>query len=220
MSSLFPTTHTNLTAILPVFLPLLSPKSHNKLHPTPSLHALHTTHGLSLKGIDLHLGDLIQEERATAHPHPNPQYPQYAETPKNEGYGASYAHDTTWGGTITSALGTAGSYLSLPRFGLGEEAEVLGVGAEKSTGGEVEGRPSEQGYWGRNARDVLVKGKVPVLFDELRKVILKSYKTEGLFRRSSNVSQQGPMLGQSTNLSYAIQDRPGIPDALHDTLYI
>lgn len=80
-----------------------------------------------------------------------------------------------------------------------EEARVLrsrphGQGSSSAWWGiysTIERTKSKRGYWGRSADDLLVEtgGAIPPLLEELRRVILSECRaTEGVFRRSSNVS--------------------------------
>lgn len=73
-------------------------------------------------------------------------------------------------------IGQAGSYLPLPRFGTPAGAMEYEAG---------------KGYWGRSSDDLVrEQGGVPKIMEELRSVIIggECSGTEGIFRRSSNVS--------------------------------
>ena len=85
---------------------------------------------------------------------------------------------STWSGTISSTLSYASSYLPFSRS-LSEASYESDV-AEGS-----------RGYWARSIQDLVSEagGRVPPLFETLGKVIVdKCTDTEGIFRRTSNVS--------------------------------
>jgi hypothetical protein len=165
-----------LSALLPLILPFLSPKSFHKLHPLPSLIALYHTHHVPLRGLEPTPEVLLEEsrvlrERPDLHP-----VASRREAWRDEAHRA-HRGDASWTGTVRGVVGAAGSYLTLPRWGGPLELEK-----------EVQGR---RGYWGRSAEELVseANGKVPKLLVDLRKAILGQGTTaEGVFRRTSNVS--------------------------------
>ncbi|ORY31981.1 hypothetical protein BCR39DRAFT_524925 [Naematelia encephala] len=161
--------------LLPIILPFLSPKSYPKLHPLASLLQLPATYGVSLKGIDITLDVLKEESRVLRERLDKPERsnaPAYSEKPSQD-------TDGSWGyGTISSMLGTAGSYLSLPRFG-----------SDGSLPATTEAFIRGKGYWKRTAEAIMAdfNGKTPKLLIDLSQVILhECTTTEGIFRRSNN----------------------------------
>ena len=91
----------------------------------------------------------------------------------------SRAEKDAWGySTITSTLSAASSYLPLP--GINSSSDLMSQIAAQNTG-----------YWGRSLDSVVEEaaGRVPLLLEDLRRVILaESSTTEGVFRLTSNVS--------------------------------
>lgn len=147
---------------MPFIIPLLSPKSYSKLHPVPSLLALKQRHGVSLAGIDLTLPVLEEEAR------------QLRENPP--GHTAA-----SWTEAISSGLSFASTYLPIPRF------STLSPNTEYAPPGV-----SGEGSWRRSPQDMVAacEGKTPKIISTLCQVILEHCaKTEGIFRRSSNVSK-------------------------------
>jgi hypothetical protein len=152
-------------------LPLISPKTYGKLYPILSLVALPRTHGVSLRGFDLSLHDL-REEALFLRENPN--------LPPQRGLNAipTISYNKGWTESITSTLSAASSYVILPW--------TTGGNQDQSFRSE-----KQSGYWNRDINELMEehKGKVPPLITELRSVILTDCtNTEGVFRRSSNVS--------------------------------
>lgn len=147
---------------MPFIIPLLSPKSYSKLHPVPSLLSLKQRHGVSLAGIDLTLPVLEEEAR------------QLRENPP--GHTAA-----SWTEAISSGLSFASTYLPIPRFSISSPNTKFAP-----PGG------LEESSWRRSAEGMVAasEGKTPNIISTLCQVILEHCaKTEGIFRRSSNVSK-------------------------------
>jgi hypothetical protein len=159
---IIPQSRPEQTDAIPLILPLLSPKAYTKLFQLPSLFDLHGTYGVDLNGISLPLAVIEEEARVRPSQHPN--------------HASSAA---TWGSSIAYALGTMGSYLSIP-----------GLTSTKSI--TTSDGPA-RGYWDRSIEDLVDDsgGKIPPIFDELREVIISQcVTTEGIFRLTPNVSAQ------------------------------
>jgi hypothetical protein len=179
-----------LPALLPFLLPFLSPKVYTKLHPFQSLLNFYHTRHVSLAGLEPTLEVLAEEarvlrERPEIHPIKSSKWSEWQRTRSDNERG-------TWAGTIREAVGAAGSYLPVPRWGSWE-----GIG-----GAERAGPRGANGYWSRSAEALVIEagGKVPRLLVDLRKVILSGCTTtEGMFRRTSNVSLRLGVLDDPTD---------------------
>ncbi|WVQ80980.1 hypothetical protein IAT38_003087 [Cryptococcus sp. DSM 104549] len=199
--------------LLPFILPFVSPKSYSKLHPLPSLLSLYHAHHVPLKGIDISLPVLEAEARVLRDrpdllpplpdAPPRPAYPA-ARPPMNRAP-SSESSLASWGyQTLTSAVGTAASYLP----NIGGFRSVNGEdGAEDGQAGSV----VTAGYWRRDLASLVEEcgGKVPPLFVELRKAILaECTRTEGVFRRSSNSHLQQTL---TAILALPLDAQPNLP---------
>ena len=122
-------------------------------------------------------------------------------------------YPSTWTGSISSSIRVATSYLPIPHLG-------------RSVSRSIDDEEETHGYWRRSVEDIVAasQGKPPRLLIELRKVILEcSTDTEGIFRRTSNVSwhitpnngswfNQSPLLGRLVPLlDLPIEEQPNIP---------
>jgi hypothetical protein len=145
-----------------VIIPFLSPKSYSKLYPQQSLLSLYSSLSGTLKGIEITIPVLEEEARYLAeHPELVPS------SSKSKAY--TTKRDISWRSSIVSV----GSYLN-----------PYGQSSNDVKGGG-------QGYRGRNVEGLIKEseGKVPLLLEQLKEVILSEcIETEGIFRRSSNVS--------------------------------
>lgn len=171
--------------MLPLILPLVSPKSYSKVHIVPSLVAL-THFNVSLRGMDLPLSTLTEEARVL---HENPDAARRSSITNAAGRRASITplprspsprpspppapEGIAWGtlSALTSVLGTATSWLH-PGV-----AEAL---SDKP----------QQRYWAREIDDIVVEnhGHVPRIVGAIGSAVLTySTGTEGIFRRSANV---------------------------------
>nr|XP_031863737.1 uncharacterized protein CI109_000989 [Kwoniella shandongensis]KAA5530809.1 hypothetical protein CI109_000989 [Kwoniella shandongensis] len=191
------------TPLLPLILPFLSPKSYPKLHPLPSLLSLHYTHSVSLKGIDVSL-PVLEAEARILRSHPNivptrtPRAPAVRPSIKKHDSDSSIA---SWGyQTISSAVGTAASYLPIPTFGFGAESN-----------GMMDDTATAAGYWGRDVTSLVndCGGRIPPLLVQLRKAILSEcVRTEGVFRRGSNSELLSSLVAV---LGIPIESQPNLP---------
>ncbi|KAK8845315.1 hypothetical protein IAR55_006028 [Kwoniella newhampshirensis] len=190
--------------LLPFILPFISPKSYPKLHPLPSLLSLYYTHSVPLKGTDVTLPVLQAEARALRH-HTN-LLPATAATAPTFPRPPLKKHDSdssiaSWGfQTLSSAVGTAASYLPFQGLAIEDETEPMAGDAQ-----------STAGYWRRDTVKLVQEcgGKVPPLLVELRKVILSECTTtEGVFRRGSNSELLPPLMGI---LAMPIDSQPNLP---------
>ncbi|GMK54253.1 hypothetical protein CspeluHIS016_0108390 [Cutaneotrichosporon spelunceum] len=160
-------------AVLPVILPLASPKSHLKVHTVPSLLAL-TLFNVPLRGIDLALTTLEEEARILAE-NPNAARRSSVTDANRQTSGASLSSEEgvgagAWGAfsALGAALGTAASWL------------------HPNVNAALNDRPS-QPYWARDIDAIAAEngGHVPRVLTVIAKSILDhSTSTEGIFRRS------------------------------------
>jgi len=160
----------NLTlqlALLPLILPFISPKAYSKLYPLQSILSLHTPHGVSLQNIKVTLPVLEEEANHLA------QQPGDTSTTAGERFPTNDRKDTSWASSLVSTVTLAGSYLNLIGSHIRDESTLA------------------KGYWKRDLDSLISDfgGRIPPLFEELRKVILtECTSTEGIFRRSTQVS--------------------------------
>jgi hypothetical protein len=159
--------------VLPILIPLVSPKSYAKLHTVPSLLGL-ARRGVSLAGIDLPLATLMEEARVlredpnAANPHAN-AYGHAA--------GVLHAPAAGWWGSVTSLLPWGEAPVALPAAALDDKVTVAAA---------------DTPYWSEDI-DVIVErdeGRVPrALRDLTSAILLHCTSTEGIFRRSAYVSK-------------------------------
>lgn len=162
-------------AVISVILPFLSPKAYAKIQPVPSLDDLYYTHHVSLKGIEVNLDTLLEEARVLRQSSKTSGSSKSGDRAPPNGPNAGWAYST-----LTSTLSAASSYLPLPGFKVTRENSLTG---KSETG---------RGYWRRTIEDLIKEadGKIPHLLEELSQAILSECTTtEGIFRRTSNVSQ-------------------------------
>lgn len=195
-------------ALLPFLVPLLSPKSYGKLHPLSSLLALSHTYGVPLSGIDITMPVLQQEASLLR------DRPDLIPTRCRGGYQRPKMEErVSWTGTISSSISYATSYLPFSQY-LSDSNEKRAIDTVP------------RGLWGRTASEVLddTNGKLPRALMGLRDAILTHCTgTEGVFRRSSNVSQgvarkaalrlcESSLLGPITALlDLPSEDQPNLP---------
>lgn len=197
-----------MSALIPLIIPFVSLKAYNKFYPLQSIFQLHSKYGVSLKGMSLTMAVIHEESRViTAHPDlipkpkpkPKPKLNSTASSPTAKGKAKTLDFESTgeveggWGLTST-IYGTVRSFLSYP-YASGSSSTTLSrstISSDSHSGlGSVYLEDEEaEGYWHRSAEDLLFEGggRVP-LVDELCAAILQECGgTEGIFRRTSNVS--------------------------------
>ena len=157
-----------ITVFMPLFLPLVSSKAYAKIQYTRSLRSLYRVHGVSLAGIKLSIPLLHTEANAIQESH---------------GTSTRGSRPPSMIDGITSMLGKVlGAVPFLPKWDEEAESDRLDRDGRALLGSLDEFISSEP-------------APIPRILLELREVILSEpcNKTEGIFRRSSNVSlRQGP----------------------------
>ncbi|BEI96957.1 hypothetical protein CcaverHIS631_0205460 [Cutaneotrichosporon cavernicola] len=172
-------------AILPVILPLASPKSYGKVHTVPSLLAL-THFNVPLRGMDLALQTLGEEARILA------ENPNAARRSSVTSSAAPSEEAGAWGAfsALSAALGTAASWL------------------HPNVSAALNDKPG-QAYWARDIEVIVAEngGHIPRVLAVIGKAILDySTATQGIFRRSSN-SPLTPILQNLMDLPLDLQPR-------------
>lgn len=161
------------SAVLPILIPLVSPKSYAKLHTVPSLLGL-ARRGVSLAGIDLPLVTLIEETRVLRE-HPDAANGHAATN------AAVHGSQTGWWGSVTSA------------FGWGAEAQQdqsdWGVKTESDAASIAKIDKAVVPFWSQDIDDILGSdSRLPRALRDITAVILRyCTDTEGVFRKSASV---------------------------------
>ncbi|CAK9786260.1 hypothetical protein CC85DRAFT_285756 [Cutaneotrichosporon oleaginosum] len=181
--------------VLPLIVPLVSPKSYGKVITVPSLLAL--THlNIPLRGMDLTVPTLVEEARVLAE---DPNAAQRSSVTDAVGRRASTslaappeAGASGWGAfsMLSAALGTATSWL------------------HPNVSAALADRPPPP-YWSRDIDAIVSEnnGHVPRVLGAIGTAILAHCaSTEGIFRRSSN-SPLAPVLQSLLDLDLDLQPR-------------
>ncbi|KAL1409632.1 hypothetical protein Q8F55_003628 [Vanrija albida] len=188
---------TAAKTLLPITLPLLSPKSYPKLHIVPSLLALARA-GIPLRGVDVPLSTLTEEARVLRE-HPQLAIPRAGmasfglmNTLNQQG---GVLGGLGWGvSAISSAIGTANSYLpfKLPAATLPPSPETEAKRSLDQSAAE----PAK--YWSGDVDAIIAenKGDLPRALHELRALILGMCSdTEGIFRKTATSHLLAPLQG-------------------------
>lgn len=187
-------------ALLPITLPLLSPKSYPKLHIVPSLLALARA-AIPLRGVDVPLSTLAEEARVLRE-HPQLAIPRSGMASfglmNTLGQQGGVLGGLGWGvSAISSAIGTANSYLPF-KIASGALPPTPEEERKKSLDQDSAAEPTK--YWSGDLDKILAdnKGHLPRVLHELRALILGMCSdTEGIFRRTATVSFLPPAVGYS-----------------------
>jgi hypothetical protein len=160
--------------VLPILIPLVSPKSYAKLHTVPSLLGL-ARRGISLAGINVPLVTLNEEARVIRE-HPN----------------AANGHTATNIAVHSAPSGWWGSMASFLPWGHSNDPGAVPAQPQphqQSVVAPISTEPTVP-YWSQDI-DVLVEmngGHLPRALKDLGVAILEHCTTtEGVFRRSPNV---------------------------------